>query len=220
VKKVLFVVSGGKMRDLSYFRSKIAELHPAGIICADSGASYLYAVGMIPEVIIGDMDSLDPDILSYFEEKGSKIIKHPETKDETDTQLALNYAVHASPDEIYIFGAFGSRIDHTMANLSILISCAKRGIKVKLIDEWCEAFVVTDEYVIEGDVGQTVSLLPFSDIVTGITLKGFEYSIDNGVMEIGNPYGVSNRLKEERGTITVHSGNLIVIRYFKAGLFP
>ena len=208
------------MRDLSFFRSKIAELHPSGIICADSGAGHLYAAGMIPEVIIGDMDSLNPDILNYFEDRGSKIIKHPEAKDETDTQLALNYAIRLSPDEIYIFGAFGSRIDHTIANLSILISGMKRGIQVKLIDEWCEAFVVTGEYVIEGNMGQTVSLLPFSDMVTGITLKGFEYSLDNGVMEFGNPYGMSNRLNETKGTITVRSGNLIVIRYFKSGLFP
>ena len=195
-------------------------MHPTEIICADSGASHLHAAGMIPEVIIGDMDSLNPDMLNYFEERGSRIIKYPESKDETDTQLALDYAIGKTPDEIYIFGACGSRIDHTLANLSLLVSVAKSGIQVKLIDEWCEIVVVTGKYIIEGHIGQTVSLLPFSDMVAGITLKGFEFPLENGAMQIGKPYGVSNRLKTERGCITIKSGYLLVIRYFRAGIFP
>jgi thiamine pyrophosphokinase len=220
LKKVLFVVTGGRLGDLTFFRSKIAEFKPAGIICADSGANHLYAVRLIPEVIIGDMDSISPEILNYFEQRGSRIITYREEKDETDTQLALDYAIGEKPDEIYIFGACGTRIDHTLANLSLLVSNAKRDIQIKLIDEWSEIFIVKDKYVIEGDIGQTVSLLPFSDVVTGINLKGFEYSLENGVMEIGRPYGVSNRLNAIKGTISVRSGCLLVIRYFEAGLFP
>jgi len=220
MKKVLLVVAGGEIRDTAFLRSKIYELKPAEIICADSGAGYLHAIGLVPHVIIGDMDSLSPGMLEHFTERGSRIIRFPEGKNETDTQLALEYAFDAVPDEIYVFGAFGTRIDHTLANVSLLALGVKKGIQVKFIDEWCETFVVDRESTIEGEPGQTVSLLPLSDTVTGITIEGFEYPLNDGMMEIGVPYGVSNRLIAARGVISVKSGHLLVIRYFKAGDLP
>ncbi|MEI8172481.1 MAG: thiamine diphosphokinase [Deltaproteobacteria bacterium] len=220
MRKILFVVTGGAIGSLPYFRSKVAELKPVGIICADSGAGHLYPVGLIPDIIIGDMDSLGPELLNHFKEQGSLIITYPEAKNETDTELALDYAIGMGPDDIYVFGACGTRIDHTLANLSLLVPGIKSNVKITLIDEWCEIFMVSGKHVIEGEAGQTVSLLPFSGTVTGITLEGFEYPIENGVMEIGKPYGVSNRLKSSRGVITIGSGHLLVTRYFKAGLFP
>jgi thiamine pyrophosphokinase len=220
MKKVLLVVAGGEIRDMAFFRSKLSELKPAEIICADSGAGYLHAIGLVPHVIIGDMDSLSPGILEYFTVRGSRIIRFPEGKNETDTQLALEYAFGTVPDEIYVFGAFGTRIDHTLANVSLLALGVKKGIQIKLIDEWCETFIVNSECTIEGEPGQTVSLLPLSDKVTGITIEGFEYPLNNGVMEIGTPYGVSNRLIAARGIISVKGGHLLVIRYYKAGVLP
>jgi thiamine pyrophosphokinase len=220
MKKVLLVVAGGEIRDKAFLRSKLSELKPAEIICADSGAGYLHAIGLVPHVIIGDMDSLSPGMLEYFTERGSRIIRFPEGKNETDTQLALEYALDAVPDEIYVFGAFGTRIDHALANVSLLAMGVKKGISIRLINEWCETFVVDGESVIEGEPGQTVSLLPFSDKVTGITIEGFEYPLTDGVMEIGIPYGVSNRLIASHGLISVKSGHLLVIRYFKAGVLP
>ena len=220
MKRVLLVVAGGEIRDLAFFRSKLSELKPAEIICADSGAGYLRAIGMVPHVIIGDMDSLSPDMLEYFKERGSRIIRFPEDKNETDTQLALDYAFGIGPDEIYVFGAFGTRIDHTLANVSLLALGLKKGIQIKLIDEWCETFIVNRECIIEGEPGQTVTLLSHSDMVTGITIEGFEYPLNDGVMEIGIPYGVSNRLIAARGVISVKTGHLLVIRYFRAGVLP
>ena len=220
MKKIIFVVTGGQVRDLAFLRSKLTELNPSKIICADSGARHLYPLGVIPDVIIGDMDSLSQEIQTYFEERGSRFIRYSEAKDETDTQLALEYACALAPEEIYVFGAFGSRIDHVMANISLLVTGVKRDIPITLIDEWCEVFVVSREYVIAGEIGQTVSLLPLSDKVTGITLGGFEYPLENGVMEIGKPYGISNRLTATKGVISVMTGHLLVIRYFKVENLP
>jgi thiamine pyrophosphokinase len=220
MEKILFVVTGGEIGDLTFFQSKVDELQPFSIICADGGAGYLYEMGMIPDVIIGDMDSLCPETLNYFQERGSCIIRHPGAKDETDTQLALDYAIGMAPDCVYIFGALGTRIDHALANLSLLISGAQKDIRISLMDEWCEIFLIADTHVIEGEVGQTVSLLPFSPVVTGITLKGFEYPLENGAMEVGKPYGISNRLTSTRGIISVCSGYLLAIRYFRKDIFP
>jgi thiamine pyrophosphokinase len=159
-------------------------------------------------------------MLEYFKERGSRIIRFPEGKNKTDTQLALEYAFGTVPDEIYVFGALGTRIDHTLANVSLLALGVKKGIQIKLIDEWCETFIVNRECIIEGEPGQTVSLLPLSDTVTGITIEGFEYPLNDGTMEIGIPYGVSNRLIAARGVISVKTGHLLVIRYLKAGVLP
>jgi thiamine pyrophosphokinase len=220
VKKIIFVITGGQIRDPAFLRSKLTELDPSKIICADSGARHLYPLRIIPDVIIGDMDSLSQEMQTYFEEKGSRFIKYPEAKDETDTQLALEYACDLAPEEIYVFGAFGSRIDHVTANIFLLLTAAKRDIAIILIDELCEAFVVSRECVISGERGQTVSLLPLSDKVTGITLSGFEYMLENGVMEIGKPYGISNRLTATKGVISLMTGHLLVIRYFKVEDLP
>ena len=220
MKKIIFVITGGQIRDLDFFRMKLSELNPFAIICADSGARHLYALDVIPDLIIGDMDSLSEEMQKFFEERGSRFIRYPEAKDETDTQLALEYACNLAPDEIYVFGAFGNRIDHVAANISLLAMAVKRDIPVTLIDEWCEVFVVSRKGVIEGEIGQTISLLPLSDKVTGITLEGFEYLLENGVMEIGKPYGISNRLTAVKGIISVMTGCLLVIRYFKVGDLP
>jgi len=220
MNKILLVVAGGEIRDLAFLRSKLSELKPAEIVCADGGARYLHAIGLVPHVIIGDMDSLAPDMLEYFAERGSRIIKFSERKNETDTQLALEYALGTIPDEIYVFGAFGTRIDHALANVSLLALGLRKGIQIKLIDEWCETFIVNRKCTIEGEPGQTVSLLPLSDTVTGITIEGFEYPLNNAVMEIGIPYGVSNSLIATRGVISVNNGHLLVIRYFKVGVLP
>lgn len=220
MKKIIFVVTGGQVRDPAFLRSKVTELNPSKIICADGGARHLYPLGIIPDVIIGDMDSLSQEMQTYFEEKGSRFVRYPEAKDETDTQLALEYACDLAPEKIYVFGAFGSRIDHVTANISLLVLGAKRGVPITLVDEWCEAFVVSQEFAIAGKIGQTISLLPLSDKVTGITLGGFEYPLENGVMEIGKPYGISNRLTAAKGVISVMTGHLLVIRYFNVAGLP
>jgi thiamine pyrophosphokinase len=220
MKKIICVVTGGQIGDMEFFRSKLSELNPSEIICADSGARHLYPLGIIPDVIIGDMDSLSQEMQNYFDGKGSRFVRYPEAKDETDTQLALEYACDLAPEKIYVFGAFGSRIDHVTANISLLLLGAKRGIPVTLVDEWCEAFVVSQKFAIAGKIGQTISLLPLSDKVTGITLEGFEYPLKNGVMEIGKPYGISNRLTATKSIISVMTGHLLVIRYFSVEDLP
>lgn len=213
--KRVFIISNGVINDPEFIRQKLKEANTPIIICADGAARYLCPLGIVPEFIIGDMDSIDDDTVRYFEKKGSTILTYPGNKDETDTQLALEYALKLQPDEIFIFGALGGRIDHSLANISLLIMGVKQGIDVKIIDETCEIFIVNQQSIVEGEAGQTVSLLPLSSEVTGITLEGFEYPLSGGVMEIGRPYGISNRLIDEKGIITVKSGYLLVIRNFK-----
>lgn len=216
----VFVIAGGSIGNKEFLRSQIGIFSPDELICVDGGARHIVALDLTPQVIIGDMDSLPPEILQRCEERGSRIIRHPRAKQETDTQLALEYACRSHPDEIRIYGALGGRIDHALANIYLLLPAARRGVTTKLVDEWCEVFVVTQTMRLEGIVGQTVSIFPLSALVQGIELEGFEYPLSGATMEIGVPYGISNRLQKDRGVIAIESGCLLVVQYAQPGIFP
>lgn len=220
MRKVVFVVSGGELGDPLFLREQAATAAAAAIICADGGARHLEAAGLLPVLIIGDMDSLDSASQKYYKEKGCRIIHRPRRKNETDTELALHEAFRMKPTEVWIWGALGNRIDHTLANISLLIQGKGRGIEVKLVDEWCELFLIDRRKVITGKIGQTLSLFPFAGSATGITLTGFEYPLKKAAMEAGRPYGVSNRLMAEQSIVEVDSGYLLAVRFFRPGGFP
>jgi len=212
--RMVFVISNGVMNNTGFLVEEIGRVGDPVLICTDGAAERVKKLGRVPDLIVGDMDSVDEATLAYFEQKGSRIIRHPADKDETDTQLALELAFEMNPEAIRIFGALGGRIDHALANISLLVMCAKKGIDTRIVDRECELFVVDGSCVIDGREGETVSLLPLSLDVRGITLDGFEYPLSGAVMEIGVPYGISNRLTGTRGKISVKSGYLLVIRQF------
>ena len=210
----VIIISGGVISDGEFLRQKIEEAINPVIVCADGAARHLRSLDIIPAHIVGDMDSIDENTLAYFRRKGSQTEVFPAGKDETDTELALMKAFELNPDEIWILGALGGRIDHALANISLLVMCAKEGVRARIIDEACEILIVDNFYECNGWKGDTVSLLPLSSEVAGITLRGFKYPLVRGKMEIGKPYGVSNRLMDERGTISIEEGYLLVIRNF------
>lgn len=211
-RKVIFIVAGGPLADLLFLHRRIRETNPAEVICADGGARHLLALGMAPRTVIGDMDSLPKQVLDDLLASGCRILRYPARKEETDTELALRYALERKPDEIEIHGALGGRIDHTLANISLLIMAARAGIKTRIIDETTELFVVYEETEIRGTPEDIVSLFPLTTEVKGITLEGFEYPLEKATMEIGKPYGISNRLLSNKGTIFVSAGYLLVVK--------
>ena len=215
MRKMVFVVSNGVIDDAGFLADQIERADEPLIICTDGAAERMRELGRVPDMIVGDMDSVDEATLAYFERKGSRIVRYAVEKDETDTQIALEHAFEIDPEAIRIYGALGGRIDHALANISLLVMCLKRGIDAKIVNSDCELFVIDGPCVIDGKKGDTVSLLPMSSEVRGITLEGFEYPLTEATMEIGVPYGISNQLAGTRGTISVESGYLLVIRQMK-----
>jgi thiamine pyrophosphokinase len=220
MNKRVFIVAGGELGDPSFFKAQTATAAPAALICADGGARHLQAAGLVPDLIVGDMDSLDRESQDDYEARGVRIIRHPRQKDETDTELALREAFGLAPAEVWIWGALGHRVDHTLANCALLAQGAEREVEVKLIDAWCEVLLIKGRKTLTGEEGQTVSFLPFLGEASGITLTGFEYPLSKAVMGIGHPYGISNRLAGQEGLIEVESGCLLAVRYFRPGIFP
>ena len=216
MKKAVVIIAGSAIEDMKFLRQRIEAAAPEAVLCADGGARYAHALGLAPDLIIGDMDSLDNELLRVFEEKGIAIVRYPVRKDETDTQLALIQALAMNPEEILIFGAMGKRLDHTLANLGLLMMGLEKGVPIKLLDENCEVFVMAGAATVSGKKGQTVSIFPWGGEARGITLEGFEYPLEDATMTLARPCGISNRLTEKVGRIKVDEGYLLIIHYLTA----
>jgi thiamine pyrophosphokinase len=216
----IIIISGGRLGDPAFYQKRVAAPKSYFVICCDKGIRHLEGLRIKPDVIIGDMDSADPLQLSKYENQGIKIIKYPQDKDATDTMLALEYALWLKPEAIEIWGALGGRIDHSLANLFLLNHGAKAGVDIKLVDEYCEAFVVHKEYSFPEAVGQTVSLFVLETEAKGITLQGFQYPLNNETLEMISPRGISNVIVSSQALIKIDSGWLLVIRYWQKDYFP
>ena len=220
MSQIVNIVSGGRLGDQSFFQEKIARMENRLIICCDGGARHFQYLGIKPDVIIGDMDSIDPASLASYSTSGIKIIKYPANKDFTDTELALDYALNLKPEAIFIWGALGGRIDHALANVFLLCRGQEKGIRTCLIDEYGEAFVLDKETSFINETGKTVSLIALSPEVTGITLSGFLYPLKEETLIMGESRGISNIINEDSASIIVKNGNLLVIKYWQKDIFP
>jgi len=216
----IVIVSGGRLGDADFFRKNMAQAANRLLICCDGGARHLAAAGIMPDVLVGDMDSIGHSQLADYQRQGVKIIKHPADKDFTDTALALNYALDLRPETIDIWGAQGGRIDHALANLFLLLKGKEAGIKTRLMDEYCEAFVPDGDVVFSDSAGCLVSLFALSCRVEGITLTGFLYPLEDAPLAMSESRGVSNIISDQQACIRIQSGHLLVIRYWQKDVFP
>jgi thiamine pyrophosphokinase len=216
----IVIMSGGCLGDTTFFQKKIAAMKQPFIICCDGGARHLAAAGIKPDVLLGDMDSIDQQQMTRYAASGVKVIKYPANKDFTDTALALDYAMNLHPEGIYIWGALGGRIDHALANLFLLIRAKEAGIKTCLVDEYCEAFVPEGEVIFENAQGCPVSLLALSPRVEGITFRGFLYPLSEETLLMVESRGISNVIDNTSAVIRIRSGNLLVIRFWQKDIYP
>jgi thiamine pyrophosphokinase len=220
MRQNMVIISGGRLGNMDFFRTKMAKTDNRLLICCDGGARHLKAASMMPDVLMGDMDSLDGEQLANYERLGVKIIKYPANKDFTDTALALDYAMSLQPESIDIWGAQGGRTDHALANLFLLLKARQSGIKTRLMDEYCETFVAGDETFFAKSAGCLVSLIALSPTVEGVTLQGFLYPLAGGTFRMSESRGISNIIQADRASIRVGSGHLLVIRYWQKDVFP
>ncbi len=210
------IIAGGTLdatRTPSWSRQIQALLKTADlIVAADSGASHLKKNGYLPHVIIGDLDSIDPDTLAFFRKNQVPVYAHSSRKNSTDTELCIEYARAKGATRITLLGATGTRLDHTLANILLLLPLADAGISARILDEKNELQVVTDRADLTGTPGDLVSLIPLTPTVRGVTLKGLSYPLENQPLVMGSTLGVSNFFSGSTAQITIRSGTLLVVR--------
>ena len=163
------IFANGEMENSAAVREII--LPNDTVIAADGGAQYCILLGITPDVLIGDFDSIADAALTEFRQAGTQIIQHPARKDFTYLELALQYASSIGAGEILVLGALGARWDQTLANLLLAASERFRGVDIKLIDGAQEIILVREAMAnkITGKPGDIVSLIPLSDCVQGIS---------------------------------------------------
>ena len=204
------ILSNGTVEDYDYAKAAVAGAQM--IICADGGGEHAVKMGLIPDALIGDFDSISKETLNLLKEKGTKILEHPCEKDETDTQVAVEYAVENGAKELILIGGIGSRFDHTFANVSLLIWLMKRGIRGVIVNNSNEIHVI-DKYIkILGNEGDKISLLPITPKVTGIVTKGLKYCLKDEELYFDKPRGTSNELTSSSAEIVIRDGVLLVIK--------
>ena len=181
------------------------------VIAADGGGRHCLALGVQPAIVIGDLDSLNPDEQALLRAGGAEIRRYPERKDFTDLELALLAAREAGAGEILILGALGLRWDQTLANL--LLAASQPGVRVRLEDGSQEFHFIKAGEPLElaGQPGDVVSLVPLAGPAAEITTGELEYPLKDECLEFGSSRGVSNRMLGERATITIGSGLLACV---------
>jgi len=182
------------------------------IIAADGGATHLRQMDISPHAIIGDMDSIHPDTKCFFEKKNIPIITHPSRKNQTDTDLCIEFAIKKGATTITMLGVTGHRLDHTLANIFLLRKLCDLGVESRIMDANNEIYLVTDHLKLKGKKGDLLSVLPISDKVTGLTLTGLEYPLENAAISMGSSLGISNYFKKRWVTISILTGVLLVTK--------
>jgi len=206
----VIILANGEIRDYSHISTYI--LPDDYIICADGGAKHAYHMHLIPQIILGDFDSIDQEWYQHYKNKRVSIQSFPSEKDETDTELALRYAIQLKPDKIILMACSGNRLDHTLANIQLLKQGLDAGIDMVMLDNSNEIYIVKNSLQINGKIGDTISLLPLTESVTGIYAAPLYYPVENLSITIGSPVGISNVMLSSDVTLTVTSGYLLVIK--------
>ncbi|WP_134702386.1 thiamine diphosphokinase [Ammoniphilus sp. YIM 78166] len=183
------------------------------LVGVDRGALFLVEHGYKPDYALGDFDSVS-------EEEKNNIMKYAQTfsdcdpvmKDQTDTEMAFEWALEQHPGEVLLLGALGTRFDHSLANVHLLRRGLDKGISCRIIDPYNELRLTNQQLLVQKGAYHHVSLLPLSLKVTGITLDGFQYPLQDATLNLGDSLGISNVLLGESGKITISDGLLLVIQ--------
>lgn len=179
------------------------------VIYCDCGLKHQEALGIEPDLIIGDFDSWENP------NADTETIVLPVVKDDTDTFFAVKEAVKRGYDEFLLIGVFGGRLDHTLGNLSIMLNLFKQGKKVTAADDYSIITVVGESTEYISEEFSFFSLLAIDGEAEGVTIKGAKYPLENAVFTPDFPLGVSNEvLPGETAEVSVKRGNLILIKDF------
>ncbi len=205
------ILANGEYGEMEYYRGHTSDTDL--LLCADGGANYAFAMGVIPSIIVGDFDSVRPEVKEYFAKQGVEMRKYPRRKDFTDTQLALSIAYDLGAEEVVLLGTLGKRLDHTLANIFSGLGMVRQGVKIIHYSPECTVYLVGKSLVLKGAQGDLVSVLSLSEEATGVYEEGFEYQVRNVAMNMESPFGISNVLTRESGKISIEKGILAVFHY-------
>lgn len=201
------ILAGGTLGDIGKVLARLPE--PDYVICADDGLSHAQALGLIPDRVVGDFDSVSPALLSRYRGGHTVFEQYPSRKDQTDTQLAVESALSMGADEIWIVAGAGTRLDHSYANLMLLFHIAERGANGFLLNQYNLALPILSRCEIRGEPGQVLSFLPFGGEARVGSSEGLSYPLTGLHLSMTDPVGISNVMIADMAKVSVDSGRLL-----------
>lgn len=205
-----FIFANGELKDEAGCKSLISDEDL--IIAANGGSLHCKKLSITPNIIVGDLDSIPETLLKQWSEKDIEIFQHNTDKDLTDLELALNHAKKANSKEVVILGGLGKRWDHSLANIMLTANEQYLDLNISFYfdDDWF--YVVSSKKEIEGNTGQTISILPLAGDAKGVSTTGLKWSLDKENLPFGASRGMSNILSKQKAIISVDDGVLLVIK--------
>jgi len=207
-EEVVVVVSGGAPPE-----ARAAMTAPLGapVVAADNGLEHALSLGLEVTVAVGDFDSAAPEAVATVEASGTRIERHPEEKDATDLELALDVAIAMDPARLLVLAGDGGRLDHLLSTLLLLGSERYASAEVDALVGAARVHVVRGSRTLEGTPGELVSLLPVGR-ADGVTTEGLVYPLRSETLEAGTSRGVSNVFEDGTARVSVEHGVLLAIR--------
>jgi thiamine pyrophosphokinase len=182
------------------------------VVAADGGARCALDAGVVPDLVVGDMDSLGEAGVREVAERGALLERHPVRKDKMDGHLAIVAAAGQGATDVDLLCATGGSFSSFFAVPHILLAAERMGLRATVVAGWGRAFVFeAGTRKVSGDPRDSVSLFPFTGPANGVTLEGFSYPLKDATLEIGDTLGVHNELVDGAGWISVEEGALLVI---------
>jgi thiamine pyrophosphokinase len=191
-----------------------AHLRPTDrIFCANGGTRNALALELQPEIIIGDLDSLPEETVTRMAAAGVAIQRHPADKDKTDLELVLELATNQQPDEILLVTALGGRLDQMLANILLLTQPTFANTRLTLLDGNQQATLLRSQesLTISGQPGDTLSLVPLWPQVSGVTISGVRWPLDQATLSLGSTWSISNVLDEPQATVHIGEGLVLLV---------
>ncbi|AZO95222.1 thiamine diphosphokinase [Iocasia frigidifontis] len=205
------IVLNGKLIAGSNEYKKLIDFEDRIVIGVDGGSLLLEEIGFLPELIIGDLDSLTKYKIKEYKLKGIKIIEYPREKDETDGELAVDYCLSNHINDLIITASLGGRFDQQLANVFLLEYASKQGINAIIKEPGIEIGIVKGKKKFNDKKGMGLSLLPLSRQVTDVDISGCKYKLDKARLIRYKTRGISNLIESESASVRIKNGVLVYI---------
>jgi thiamine pyrophosphokinase len=181
------------------------------VVAADSGADAAVRLGLTPDVIVGDLDSIAPATLAECPD--ATVMRYPEDKNATDLELALDLVSERDDiDRVILIGGTGGRLDHFLGIVTVIAAPSLDSLDIEWLAPPGRITVVRGHRRLHGTVGSHVSLIALGGDVAGVRTTGLVWPLDDEILEFGSGRGVSNRFASAVATVTARSGVLLVVQ--------
>lgn len=213
MNKTSIIVSGGTI-DQDFALKQVEQLKAEIIIGVDRGLEFLYQNQIMPTHIVGDFDSVEPEIVEYYRNETKVPIRQFDpVKDASDTEIAIRLAIELGVNRLWLLGATGTRLDHVLANIQTLKVAHDAGVKAYILDAHNRISLIAKECTLrkEEQYGEYFSVFPLGGEVPCFTIKGAKYPLENHTLMPYDSLCVSNQIKEKEVEITFPEGIVVLM---------